>query len=471
MVPNSLYCGDCLEVLAGWPSGQVDLIYLDPPFNSKAKYNQLFGTEAGVPAQVRAFTETWTWNGPARERYERLSSAVTHPAHKATLGLYGILGETGMLAYLTYMAERLVECKRVLKPTGTIYLHCDPTTSHYLKIVMDAVFEARHFRNEIVWCYTGPGSSRRDFAPKHDTILRYVKGESWTFNVDKIRVPYIRSNVHHRQPSSTAIGPKFTAEDVERHRRRGKVPETWWAEFSPAGRTRREYLGYPTQKPRALLERIIQASSNRGDLVLDPFCGCGTTIAAADRLDRQWIGIDISPFAVRLVRDRRLKDASVSVYGIPTDLEGARLLLQANAHDFERWMVMSIDGLLAAEMEAGDAGIDGRGRMLVGPEDEEGLVFAEAKGGGYTASALRDFEGAMARFHATAGIFITLERVDSKRAHAAAAMQGTYKVAGSHYPRLQFWSAEEHLAGIQPALPTMADPYTGQPSQPSMLLD
>lgn len=233
-------------------------------------------------------------------------------------------------------------------------------------------------------------------------------------------------------------------------------------------RDKKERLGYPTQKPRGLLERIVEASSDKGDLVLDPFCGCGTTIDAANRLQRQWVGIDISPFATRLVRDVRLKDASIPIHGIPTDIEGARLLLRSNPFDFEAWIVTSVDGLAANEIQVGDGGIDGRGKMLVKPEDENGIVLAQVKGGGYTAAALRDFEGTMARENATAGIFVTLDRVTTSKPRAAAMAKGTYKVGASEYPRLQFWSAEEYLDGIRPHIPAMADPYTGKAVQTHM---
>ena len=204
--------------------------------------------------------------------------------------------------------------------------------------------------------------------------------------------------------------------------------------------TKEERLGYPTQKPLGLLERIVRASSAPGDLVLDPFCGCGTTIAAANRLDRKWIGIDISPFAARLVRDRRLKDGSINIYGIPVDMEGARLLLKSNPFDFEAWIVMSIEGLAANEVQVGDRGMDGRGAMFTVPDGESGLVLAQVKGSGYTASALRDFQGTMAREKATAGVFVTLERVETPAARAAAQSMGTYSLGATAYPRLQFWS-------------------------------
>ena len=553
--PNSLYYGDCLEVMSHWPAEQVDLIYLDPPFKSDANYNQLFGTENGVPARVRAFTDTWTWNEAAAERYVRLNRATAHPAHKAIRGLHAMLGECGMLAYLTYMAERLAECRRVLKSTGSIYLHCDPTASHYLKTLMDTIFSARNFLNEVVWRRTGSHNSADRYGPIHDVILFYAKSEAYKHR--PVFSPYLKGHVDDYFKKSDERGRYWTNSIHGSGTRNGESGKPWrgydptpagrhWAvpgalvralgidpslsqhkkldalyelgvidlpksglptyrqylETSPGlllqdiwsfqphtrgvlhqsdkgidqdvrwipKRDKKERLGYPTQKPLGLLERIVRASSAPGDLVLDPFCGCGTTIAAANRLDRKWIGIDISPFAARLVRDRRLKDGSINIYGIPVDMEGARLLLKSNPFDFEAWIVMSIEGLAANEVQVGDRGIDGRGAMFTVPNGESGLVLAQVKGSGYTASALRDFQGTMAREKATAGVFVTLERVETPAARAAAQSMGTYSIGATAYPRLQFWSAEEHLEGIRPNLPAMADPYTGMAVQTDMLV-
>ncbi|MYA07672.1 MAG: site-specific DNA-methyltransferase [Holophagales bacterium] len=460
LVPNSLYYGDCLDVMSGWSDGQFDLVYLDPPFNSKANYNQLFGTENGVPAQVRAFEDTWVWNAAAAERYDRFSRAIANPAHQAILGMHQILGESGMLAYLTYMAERLLECRRMLKPTGSIYLHCDPTASHYLKVLMDAMFGPPDLQNEIVWHYRRWTGKAKRLQRLHDIVLFYTRSKEYTFNVPYD--PYTEKSLARKQHYHTRIkGDDIYVTSIDK--KGVRAGDVW--QIPVLNSQAKERLGYPTQKPRVLLERIITASSNVGDLVLDPFCGCGTTVDAANRLGRKWVGIDISPFAARLVRDRRLKDAGIPIHGIPTDMEGARLLLESNPFDFEAWIVMSVAGLAANEIQIGDGGIDGRGRMFSVPDDETGLVLAQVKGGGYTASALRDFEGTMARENATAGIFVTLKRVTTPKARAAAAAKGEYKVGATRYPRLQFWSAEEYFSGSRPHLPAMADPYTGKAVQ------
>ena len=319
--PNSLYYGDCLDWMRKWDADCVDLIYLDPPFNSNANYSILFGTKGAGKAQYQAFKDTWYWDKAAAVRYNGFRDAVGRPAHKAIVGLWHILGESGMLAYLTYMAERLEEMRRILKPTGSIYLHCDPTASHYLKIVMDAVFENR-IRNEIIWAYTGPGSPKmRQFNRKHDVIFWYSNSDSWVFNVDDVRIPHKQLNTNR---AGAMIGDALTPEMRDKYLQRGKVPETWWPDFSPVGRLKNERLGYPTQKPLSLLERIIKASSNEGDIVLDPFCGCGTAMKAADRLKRKWAGVDISSFAIDMIRERRMQDLTIPVHGIPADFVSAQ---------------------------------------------------------------------------------------------------------------------------------------------------
>ena len=212
-------------------------------------------------------------------------------------------------SYLIYMAVRLLEMRRLLKPTGSIYLHCDPTMSAYLKLLMDAILGRANYRNEIVWCYTGPGSPKmRQFNRKHDTIHWYSKGKKWTFNRDKVRISHKALNTNLK---GAAIGSPLTPELKEAHLAKGKVPETWWPDFSPVGRLKNERVGYPTQKPISLLRRIIEASSNPGDMVLDPFAGCATACIAAEDLQRQWVGIDISPKAAELVRYRMGKELAL----------------------------------------------------------------------------------------------------------------------------------------------------------------
>ena len=233
--PSTLYYGDCLEVMDRWSPGQVDLIYLDPPFNSKTDYNILFGTKSdGKSAQMLAFADTWQWDDEAAQSVQEFKDAAGNPASKAIRGFAEILGESGMLAYLAYMAKRLLPMRRVLKSTGSIYLHCDPTASHYLKLLMDSIFGARNFRNEIVWCYSGPGSPKmRQFNRKHDLILWYSMGEKWVFNRDEVCIPHKRLNTNRK---GAAIPDALTPELREEYLKRGKVPETWWPDFTPVGR-------------------------------------------------------------------------------------------------------------------------------------------------------------------------------------------------------------------------------------------
>jgi len=297
MTPNwtskTIWTGDCLDIMRGMNSGTVDLIYLDPPFNSKANYAAPIGSKAAGAA----FKDTWTLSDVDVEWINLIESK--HP------GLYRILlaAMTGSdKSYLVYMAARLLEMRRILKETGSIYLHCDPTMSHYLKLVMDAVFGRKAFRNEIAWCYRGGGVPKRDFARKHDILLRYAPGIP-TFNVDTVRVPY-SDDVLMSSPSryDKSYRSNKTYEGY-RPNKQGKHPEDWWP-IQPVMPSSKERTGYPTQKPEALLERIIRASSNEGDTVLDPFCGCATTMVVADAWDRHWAGIDISPNAAKLVKQR-----------------------------------------------------------------------------------------------------------------------------------------------------------------------
>ena len=293
---QTIWTSDNLDIMRGMNSATVDLIYLDPPFNSSHNYAAPIGSKAAGAA----FKDTWglddinlAWHGEIKHEQAGLYSLLA-----ATREIHG----DSMMSYLIYMAIRVMEMKRLLKPTGSIYLHCDPTAGHYLKLLMDAVFGPNACRNEIAWCYTGPGSPRmRQFNRKHDTLYWYARGKSWTFNADAVRVPHTKLNTNR---AGAMIADALTDEVREGYLAKGKVPETWWTKFSPVGRRASERTGYPTQKPLALLRRVIDASSNPNDMVLDPFCGCATACIAAEQRGRRWAGIDIAPKAADLVRSR-----------------------------------------------------------------------------------------------------------------------------------------------------------------------
>ncbi len=309
---GTVWTGDNLHIMRGINAACVDLIYLDPPFNSNRNYAAPIGSKAAGAA----FKDAWTLSDIDVHEHGELAdrSPAVYKVIDAARDTHG----KGMMSYLIMMALRLIETHRILKDTGSIYLHCDPTASHYLKLAMDGIFGRQNFRNEIVWAYTGPGSPRmRQFNRKHDTILWYAKGKIWTFNRDDVRLPYKDPNQRPRKAFDT--GKSFEPAEIEAMRKRGKAAEDWWNDIAVAVRSPKERIGYPTQKPLKLLERIIKASSSPGDMVLDPFCGCATTLVAADRLDRQWAGVDLSPLAVKLVKQRIAADRGL--WGGPTVLD------------------------------------------------------------------------------------------------------------------------------------------------------
>ncbi len=477
--PNTLYHGDCLDIMRDWvktyPAGCADLIYLDPPFNSNANYNILYGKDqTGKPlderAQFIAFNDTWYWGGEAAERVKDITNAVAHPAHKAIFGLAEMLPEGGMLAYLSYMAERLAVMRDLLKDTGSIYLHCDPTASHYLKTIMDCVFGGKSFRNEIIWSYpASPSTATKDFPRKHDTVLRYVKSGDFVFNANDVRIPYSESSIQRsKYPANKST--ILAGTEIKLHAS-GKIPPTVWDDIQQTYRYRSEALGYPTQKPLALLERIVAASSNKGDLVLDPFCGCGTTAEAAWKLGREFIGIDISPFAITRVCKERLKEAGeVSVMGLPADLRSARELVKSDPFAFEHWAVSLLEGYAPNDKQTGDRGIDGRGRLLNPPvgEDgkaEKGRCIAQVKGGKPSADALRAFLSQIAGGAFSMGVFITLEKQKmTPTMREVVGKAGKFQPQGGVkiYDRIVFWSIEEHFNDSKPELPGMTHPFTGK---------
>jgi len=303
---NTLFHGDNLEILRNRiPENSIDLIYLDPPFGSNRNYKGQNDTDAKPAA---SYSDTWKWDDTTDALLKEIETALPELGTLLN-GIIHAAGITPVTTYLVMITPRLAGIHRVLKETGSVYLHCNPTSSHYLKIVMDSIFGIRNFRNEIVWAYKGGGRSKTAFARKHDIIFFYTKSGAWIFNYRDIMVD--RTN---RTYFIDDEGKKYWLKYGKRYylKHEGKVPEDWWADIEPLHGPYTERLGYPTQKPLALLERIIRASSNEGDVVLDPFCGSGTTLAAAQSLNRQWIGIDISADAVEMT-SKRLKASSPGI--------------------------------------------------------------------------------------------------------------------------------------------------------------
>ena len=472
MDDNALYYGDCLDWMREWPDESVDLVYLDPPFNSNADYNIIFGAGGGALAQVRGFADTWKWDAAAAERVARIENALNHPLQATAAGLRAQLGPSGMLAYLTYMGERLVEMRRLLKPSGSVYLHCDPTASHYLKVVMDAIFGYASFSNEIIWSYRRWSvRTARGFQRMHDTILYYMKDpERSVHNVEY--EPASESYLRRFGGGSNRKDPDNPTRVIPVDEPTQGMPRRdVWSDIGIIAGNSRERVGYPTQKPLALLERIVSASSNPGDLVLDPFCGCGTAVVAAHNLGRRWIGIDISATAMDIIQ-RRMKPAGIEAetYGIPRDLPSARRLAAERPHDFEAWAVSCVPGLAPNERRGGDGGIDGRGRILDAPAGGgPRLVLAQVKGGrGFVLDQFRAFLRVLDREGAALGVYVTLDPVTSPSARREAAELGEVAVGAGRYPRVQLWSVADHFEGRAPSLPTLADPDTGRPIAPSL---
>ena len=429
---NVLYYGDNLEVLRKYiQSETVDLCYIDPPFNSKRNYNQIYnniGTEDR--AQSQAFTDTWIWDDIAIEGYQEILDNNGNRFTKQTIelikGLNNVIGKGSLLAYLVSMTLRITEIQRALKPTGSFYLHCDPTASHYLKLVLDAIFvpNGGDFRNELVWCYSIGGKSKKTFGGKHDIIFWYTKSDKWTFNTDNPYVRIFRKPDSHMKTITDEEGviwqEKTDAKTGKVYRYPlDKVVDDYW-NIEQLNREDAERLGYPTQKPEALLKRIIASGSNEGDLVLDAYCGCGTTIAVAQELKRNWIGMDITYQSIALIL-RRLEDTfgkavadSVILDGIPRDMESAYAL--ANKKDdrvhkeFEKWAVLTYTGNRAIihQKKGADAGIDGIAYFRTNNTDNAKIIF-QVKSGGVGRGDIAKMRGDMQRESAVMAILITLE--------------------------------------------------------------
>ncbi|MCL2520332.1 MAG: restriction endonuclease [Spirochaetaceae bacterium] len=413
MTTNKLYYGDNLNILKQlskeYLQGFIDLIYIDPPFNSNRDYNILYDnliTDEGdkIKAGKEAFSDTWS-NTDLSHELEEMKDYTDMPKLYRFFENNREIFTTAQMSYLTMMAHRLYYIRKVLKDSGSLYLHCDPTMSHYLKIVLDLIFGEKNFRNEIVWCYRGAGYPKLDFGKRHDIIFRYSKTENYKFYLDEVRMPYAEETVKR---FSYKIGNKRGGKDFGQQSLHplGRQPDDWFADLQPIAPSAKERLGYPTQKPEALLERIIKASSQENDLIADFFCGCGTTVAVAEKLNRKWLGVDISHLAVTLVEEKRLKPlkAKYEVIGFPRDLAGAEKLAQDNKFKFEQWLV---EYILRGHQtkKTGDGGIDGHVTYTL-PSGKKVQAIIEVKGGNISMAQIRAFKDSISKFNADFGIFM-----------------------------------------------------------------
>lgn len=460
---NRLHYADNLDALRTHVADEsVDLVYLDPPFNSNANYNILFKSPAGLAAdsQIEAFEDSWHWNNAAEDAFEQVMRSGHPRAFDLLRAMRSFLGENDMMAYLSMMAIRLIELHRVLKPTGSLYLHCDPTASHYLKLLLDGVFDKANFRNEIIWCYRKWSVAQGQFVRNHDVILFYSRKEgSQTFHTlygDPSPGTMRRwGGKRQRAVFENGVRKAASTDDLARS------PLADWWDISILNPNSKERLGYPTQKPLALLERIIAASSNPGDLVLDPFCGCGTAIHAAEKLGRRWIGIDITHLAISLI-ERRMKDAfpgvQFTVEGTPKDLASALDLAERDKYQFQWWAVAMIEGVpLDGKKKGADGGIDGVIYFKPdGKRSEKALI--SVKGGHHVGvQMIRDLHSAMEREKAPIGVFVTAALPTGPMLREAAAVGRFTDEWERGWPRLQIITLAELFRGVRPAIP-FADP-------------
>ncbi len=516
---NTLYYGDNLGILRDYiPDASVDLVYLDPPFNSNRSYNVLFKEAGGTsssPAQIEAFEDTWHWGKVAQDTFEQIALHGSDDTARLLKAMVDALGHNDVTAYLAMMAVRLIELRRVLKPTGSIYLHCDPTASHYLKVLMDSIFGARHFVNEIAWKRTTAHSDSRQgsqhFGRTHDVILFYRRSGDATWNaphepysqeysdtyykfVDESGRRYWKDNLTAAKPGGDTSyewkgikPPKgrywaYSRANMERMDREGRIVysrtgvpmykryldemlgrpvQDIWDDvrgLGGLGSKKEERLGYPTQKPLALLERIISASSDEGDVVLDPFCGCGTAVHAAQKLGRRWIGIDITYLAINLI-ERRMKDAfpgiAIRVEGVPVDLPSAQDLAARDAYQFQWWALSKVDAVPAGgdRKKGMDRGIDG-----IIPFVEQGTerrrVIVSVKSGNLTPAFVRDLKGVIEREGEPIGVLLTLKPPTREmRTEAVAAGSWHSEFWKKDYPRIQILTVADLFNGKAVQMP------------------
>ena len=486
---NYLYYGDCLTIIDEFKLSKVDLIYLDPPFNSNRTYSAIYKDEIGrpLPVQVEAFCDMWELTPERQRAIERIPILVREQGIDDAVAEFWRLWMNALrytnpklLAYLSYMVERLVLMKGILRATGSIYLHCDPTCSHYLKVIMDGIFGHENFCNEIVWHYKNrwPAKAKK-WQSLHDTILFYSKSKKMNFNpvmveggrvkkdiergwgTDTIerngkRIPRIR--VYNRDKVDLAISTGRLSPDVEIVDQTGKTgmrpaPDVW--DINLINPRSKERMGYATQKPLALLERIISASSNPGDVILDPFCGCASTLEAAHKLKRKWIGIDIAFHAVNRVARIRLEDRlklkdgkDFEIKGVPLTVDGAQDLWEKDPYQFQKWAVERAEGFVSTKRTA-DGGIDGR--IYFSDSDTTHSMVVEVKGGeNVSISHVRALRGVLDDDLALMAGLIILhplrerQRINFNRFMASA---GHVEIKGKAYPRMQVLSVADILDG------------------------
>ena len=518
-MPNTLYYGDNLDILRRKVRDEtVDLCYIDPPFNSKRNYFQIYNNIGkDDQAQAQAFVDTWTWNEWAMAGFQEIitnfEGRYTRQTIELMKGLKAVLGDNGLLAYLISMAQRANEIQRVLKPTGSFYLHCDPTCSHYLKLILDGIFCGRggDFRGEIIWKRkSGRGEAdkkSKEFGQQHDVILfysktndnkfsalynmdaaqdyidkrfKYLDGDGRRYRKSPLTSPSYRANLRYEykgyQPpekgwavsrevmeqmeqSGRLIFPDDKTKRIERKayldEYKGQPVQSIWSDIHFINPMASERLGYPTQKPEALLERIIQASSHEGDTVLDAYCGCGTTVAVAQRLRRNWIGIDITYQSIAVIL-KRLEDqfgaevlVSVTLDGIPRDMESARALAHKKddrvRKEFEKWAVLTYSKNRATlhEKKGADKGVDGIAYFVTGHDTTERVIF-QVKSGGVSSRDIRDLRGVLEREQAALAVFITLEdSTKPMRDEALAAGVYRHELLNRDVPRIQIVTVQE----------------------------
>jgi DNA modification methylase len=457
MAENVLYYGDNLEILRDYIKDEsVDLIYLDPPFKSNQAYNVLFEERNGSrsKAQIKAFEDTWRWDMGSAEAYQEIVENGPVKVSQTMQGLRSFLGDNDMMAYLSMMALRLVELRRVLKPTGSIYLHCDPTASHYLKIVLDGVFGAENFLNELIWHYRKWPTGKYKFQRNHDVVFFYSRTRSRERIFNQLFMPRAASTLKRFGKATIVSGYDEAGRRVPSQVKDSESLGVRQDDVWNIGRVPPIKQLFPTEKPIPLLQRIIHASTNEQHVVLDPFCGCGTAIVVAHQLKRKWIGIDITHLAITLVKNRLKdsfgKDFEVAVVGAPVSLPDAEALAQQDREQFEWWVLGLVDAQPAERKKGADRGIDGRLYFHDEPEPKKTKqVIVQVKSGHVGAAVVRDLRGVLEREKGEIAALITLKR-PTKDMNKEAASAGFYEVTGlARVPRIQILTIEELLAGKQ----------------------